>query len=208
MSPPPPARILLIDDHRLFNDALKGLIDEQPDLTVCGQVFAAGNALPLIQQTSPQVVLLDVNLQSANGIDLGKTILASFPAVRILILTMYNQPKLVEDTRQAGLHGYLLKDTTTPDLLRAIRSVLSGHTHFELASVPASTTSSLAQRLNLTFREVEVIALIREGLTNEQIAGRIHLSVETVKTHRKNVHVKLGIGKAAELVRFAIEHGI
>ena len=210
----PPNRILLVDDHRLFNDAVKILLNEQPDLTVCGQVFQAVDVLPMIQQTSPHLILLDVNIQGTNGLDLGKIILGNFSGIRILMLTMYNQPKLLEEARRMGLHGYLLKDAATADLLNGIRTVLAGSTYFD----PKITHSNLppsdpfgddfARRLNLTFREVEIIALIREGLNNEEIAERICLSVETIKTHRKNIYFKLGINKVSDLVRFAIEHGI
>lgn len=209
-----PARILLIDDHRLFSDGLKSLLDDQPDLMVCGQVFQAKDALPAIQFTSPHLILLDINLQGTNGIDLGKTILGSFPTVRILMLTAYNQPKLVDEVRRAGLHGYLLKDVSTPDLLRGIRAVLAGNLHFDPALTTATQPATdpfgdpFAQRLNLTFREVEIIRLIKEGLGTEQIADRIHLSIETVKTHRKNIYFKLGISKVADLIRFATEQGL
>ena len=214
MLPHQPTRILLVDDHRLFNNGLSALLSEQPDLTVCGQVFQARDTLTAIQRSNPQLILLDINLQGSNGIDLGKTIIATFPAVRVMLLTMYNQPKLLDEARRAGLHGYLLKDTTTPELLRRIRDVLGGATYFDTNVTAPSPPpedpfgDSFAQRLNLTFREVEIIALIREGLSNERIADRIHLSIETVKTHRKNIHFKLGITKATDLVRFAIENGL
>lgn len=214
MQPAPASRILLIDDHHIFNDGLKSLISQQPDLMVCGQVFQASEVLTAIQRLQPQLILLDINLQGSNGIDLGKTILSSYPDIRILMLTMYNQPKLLDEVRRLGLHGYLLKDATTAELLLRIREVLGGGTYFD-TNVPAPSPppddrfgDSFAQRLNLTFREVEIIALIREGLSNERIADRIHLSIETVKTHRKNIHFKLGITKATDLVRFAIEHGL
>lgn len=214
MPPEPVARILLIDDHRIFNDGLKSLLNEQPDLMVCGQVFQAREALPIVQRTRPDLVLLDVNLRGVNGIDLGKTILSHSAGVRVLMLTMYNQPKLLEEAQRAGLHGYLLKDATTPVLLMAIRSVLVGKSYFE--SVLADTFEppadpfgdEFARRLNLTFRELEVVRLIRAGLSSEQIAARIHLSVETVKTHRKNIHFKLGIKKVTDLIQFAIRNGL
>lgn len=214
MQPEPVARILLIDDHRLFNDGLKSLLNQQPDLTVCGQVFQAREAIPAIRRTHPHLVLLDVNLQGVNGIDLGKTILSHSASIRVLMLTMYNQPKLLEEAQRAGLHGYLLKDATTPELLRGIRGVLNGNTHFDLGTADPTAVPSdpfgdeFARRLNLTFRELEVIRLIRAGLSSEQIAASIHLSVETVKTHRKNIHFKLGIKKVTDLIQFAIRHGL
>ena len=214
MPPEPVCRILLIDDHRLFTDSLLLLLNQQPDLMVCGQVFQASSAIATIQQTRPHLILLDVNIQGSNGIDLGKTILATYPAVRVLMLTMYNQPKLLDEARRAGLHGYVLKDAASADLLQSIRTVLSGRTHFEASpseGTPPATDpfgDRFANRLNLSFREVQIIALIRAGLNNEQIAEQLHLSVETVKTHRKNIHFKLGINKVTDLVRFAIEHGL
>lgn len=209
-----PTRILLIDDHRLFNDGLKSLLDEQVDFIVCGQVFEASGALPAIHQSSPQLILLDANLQGTNGIDLGRKIRHDFPAVRILMLTMYNQPKLVDEARRAGLQGYMLKDATTDELLRGIRAVLAGNTVFDThpnnhAPQPDDPFhDDFARRLNLAFREVEIIRLIREGLTTEQIADRLHIAHETVKTHRKNIYFKLGINKVTDLIQFAIRNGL
>ena len=209
-----PNRILLIDDHRLFNDGVKSLLDDQPDLTVCGQVFQITEVFPAIQRTRPHLILLDVNLQGANGIDLGRTIITDYPDVRVLMLTMYNQPKLLEEARRAGVQGYLLKDVTTVKLLWGIRAVLMGTTYFDpdLNGVVIQSDDpfgdDFARRLNLTFREVEIIRLIRGGLSNEQIAEQIHISYETVKTHRKNIHFKLGISKVTDLIQFAMRHGL
>ncbi len=214
MPTPEPTRILLIDDHRLFNDGLKSLLDEQIDLVVCEQVFEASGALPAIHRTSPHLILLDANLQGTNGIDLGRKILHDFPAVRVLMLTMYNQPKLVDEARRVGLHGYMLKDATTDELLRGIRAVLAGNTVFDVSLTNHSTKpddpfgDEFARRLNLTFREVEIIRLIREGLSTEQIADQLHVAHETIKTHRKNIYFKLGISKVTELIQFAIRNGL
>ena len=212
MMPEPQTRILIIDNQPVFNDGLKSLLDEQPGLIVCGQVFQASHALPAIQRTNPHLILLDINLHGVNGIDLGKTILAHYAAIRIVVITMYDQPRLVEEARQGGLHGYLLKNVSTPDLLRAIETVMAGHTCFD-PTVPTAAPSqkdpaTIAQELNLTFREIDVIKLIKEGLSNDQIARRLHLSIDTVKTHRKNIYFKLGINKVTDLIRFANEHGL
>ena len=212
MVPQKTTRILIIDNQPVFNDGLKGLLNEQPDLMVCGQVFQASQALPAIQRTNPDLILLDINLHGINGIDLGKTILAQCPTLRILVITMYDQPRLVEEARQGGLHGYLLKNVSTPDLLRAIEVVMSGQLSFHPAVTAAAASqkdpATIAQELNLTFREIDIIHLIKEGLSNDQIARRLHLSIETVKTHRKNIHFKLGINKVTDLIRFANEHGL
>ena len=213
MEPSSPARVLLIDDHRLFNDGLKSLLDTQPDLTVCGQVFSATDALATVHRLTPQLVLLDVNLQGSNGIDLGRQLLHHFTGLQVILLTMYNQPKLLDEARRAGLHGYLLKDATTDQLLTGIRTVLNGGTFFVLNEPDPNTSDNrfgddFARRLSLTFREVEIIRLICQGLSSEQIAERLNLSVETIKTHRKNIHFKLGINKVADLIQFALKQGL
>lgn len=209
----PPNRLLLIDDHRLFNDGLKSLLDAQPDLTVCGQVFTAADALSAVHRFHPQLVLLDINLQGTNGIDLGIQLIRQFTGLRVILLTMYNQPKLLEEARRAGLQGYLLKEATTDQLLTGIRTVLSGGTFFKLDDPESSPMNDLfnddfARRLNLTFREVEIIRLICQGLSSEQIAEQLNLSIETIKTHRKNIYFKLNISKVADLIQFAIKQGL
>jgi DNA-binding NarL/FixJ family response regulator len=207
-------KILLIDDHKIFNDGLKSLLNEQPDFSVCAQVFQAKDILFTIQSQNPDLVILDINLQGINGIDLGKKIVTDFPTTKVMVLTMYNQPKLLEEVREAGLQGYLLKDATTPELLNAIRSILMGKSYFDtkvaktdfLVADPFG--DDFARRLNLTFREVEIIRLIKEGLTNEQIAERLGVAFFTIKTHRKNIHFKLGINNVAELIEFANKHNL
>lgn len=205
-------KILLIDDHKIFNDGLKSLLNEQPDFTVCAQVFQAKDVFFSIQSHNPDLIILDINLQGINGIDLGKKIVNDFPKIKVMILTMYNQSKLLEEAKEAGLHGYLLKDATTPELLTALQTVLVGNPYFDtkVAKEELLTEDTFgddfARRLNLTFREVEIIRLIKEGLTNEQIAERLSLSFYTIKTHRKNIHFKLGINNVAELIQFATKH--
>jgi DNA-binding NarL/FixJ family response regulator len=214
MNPLPKIKILLADDHHIFNDGLKRLIDEQTDLVVCGQVYQSKEIFAAINNERPKMVLLDVNLQGVNGIDIGKMILVQFPEVKVLALTMYNQPKLLEETRRAGLHGYLLKDTTTAKLLQAIKMILAGGTYFDKtvsenpSGRPNLFTDDFAQKLNLTFREIEIIRLIRAGQTNEEIAETLNLSFFTVKTHRKNIYFKLGLSNVAEVIEFAVKNGI
>jgi DNA-binding NarL/FixJ family response regulator len=207
-------KILLIDDHKIFNDGLKSLLNEQPNFTVCAQVFQARDVFFTIQSHNPELIVLDINLQGISGIDLGKKIVADFPKIKVMVLTMYNQSKLLDEVRQAGLHGYLLKDATTPELLMAIQSVLAGNSYFDPNVTKAELLSDdpfgddFARRLNLTFREVEIIRLIKEGLTNEQIAEELNLSFFTIKTHRKNIYFKLGINNVAELIQFATKHNL
>ena len=127
---------------------------------------------------------------------------------------MYDQVRLLEETRRAGLHGYLLKDTTPAELTAGIQVILNGGTIFDnRITQPANGADNsfgddFARRLNLTFREVEIIRLIRDGLTSEQIADRLNISFFTVKSHRKNIHSKLDLTNVADVVQFANRHGL
>jgi len=213
MSSLPTHKILLVDDHQLMSDGLKGLLEKQPDFVVCGQVFEAPAVLPAVHSLQPNLVLLDINLRGTNGIDIGRKILTDFPVVKVLILTMYNQTKLLDETRRAGLHGYILKDSSTTDLISGIRAVLSGGRAFDKRVQQDDTHEDafgddFAWRLNLTFREVEIIRLICDGLTTEQIADKLHIAATTVKTHRKNIHSKLGITNVVDLVQWAKKNGL
>ncbi|CAG5072959.1 Transcriptional regulatory protein DegU [Dyadobacter sp. CECT 9623] len=206
-------RILLVDDHHIFNEGLKRLINEQPGYSVCGQVYQSKDIFPAIENLRPHLILLDVNLKGVNGIDIGKRIIKDYPAIKVIVLTMYNQSKLLEESRKTGLHGYLLKDATTAKLLNGIETVLQGRSYFDEAILGTPQqedqfTDTFAQKLNLTFREIEIIRLIKNGYTNEQIADQLHLSFFTIKTHRKNIHFKLGLTKVTELIDFAVKNGI
>ncbi len=208
-----PAKILLVDDQLLFSNGLSLLLNQHPGFTVCGQIPTASQLLAAIHRLSPQIVLLDINLGGTNGIDLGKTLLQEFSEIKVLILTMYNHVKLLEQTRRAGLHGYLLKDNDPAELVAGIETVLAGGTVFDPRVLLPETDKDpfgddFAQRLQLTFREVDIIRLIRDGLTNDQMADRLSISVFTVKTHRKNIHTKLGLTNMADLIQFANRHGI
>ena len=208
---PNPIKVLIIDDHQLFNEGVKALLSELPEYEVCGQVFKVKDIDNAIQTLQPSLILLDVNLHGENGIDIGTRILQHWP-VKIIILTMYNQPKLMEEAQKAGFHGYMLKDSTKEEILHGIQTVMKGKTFFDNKIGNFQQTEpfndDFARKLNLTFREVELIRLLKLGLTNEEIAQKLYLSVFTIKTHRKNIHYKLGINNLAELIHFANQNGL
>lgn len=206
-------KILLVDDHQMMSDGLKEILEKQPDFLVCGQVFEAADVLPAVHTLQPNVVLLDINLRGTNGIDIGRKILTDFPVVKVLMLTMYNQTKLLDETRRAGLHGYILKDSPTTDLISGIRAVLGGGKAFDERvqqddNQEDAFGDDFARRLNLTFREVEIIRLICDGINTEQIADKLSIATETVKTHRKNIHSKLRITNVVDLVQWAKKNGL
>jgi DNA-binding NarL/FixJ family response regulator len=217
LAPPDPnlpkTRILLADDHSLFSDGICSLLSTEPDMQVVGQVYDGAGVLPAVHQQHPDLLLLDVNLPRQNGYDLTPKLLSSFPALRLIILTMYAERRLVQEFRQMGVHGYILKNANRSTLLTGIRSVLSGNHYFDPQLTDPTDSPTFAddvflKQFQLTPREVEIIRYIRQGLPSQEIAEKTGLSYLTIKTHRRNIHFKLGTGSTADLIRFAVDNEI
>ena len=210
---PLPTRLLIIDDHRLFNDGLRLMLNEATDIEVVGQIYYSREAIQQITQLRPDVLIIDFNMPELDGLALTRQITAEFSDQRILILSMYGEQRYIDDFKRAGALGYMLKTATRAELLTAIRTVAQHNPYFDpkLSDVKQfanHTDDVFLRKHRLTPREVDIIRLLKEGLSSAQIADRLSLSTHTVDTHRKNIHAKLGINTIAELVRFAIEAGI
>jgi DNA-binding NarL/FixJ family response regulator len=208
-----PTKILIADDHQLFNDGMKMMLSPEPTLQIVGQVFSGKDVLDAIHRLGVEVVLLDINMPHLNGLDAAAQIIKSYPEVKIVILTMYNDKKFVEDCQRMGVHGYVLKNSGVEEVLEAIQRVSSGVKYYD-PKLSKSTThnqhadDAFLRQFQLTKREIEIIGLVGSSHTNEEIAEKLFLSVATVKTHRNNINLKLGINKPADLVKFALENGL
>lgn len=206
-------KILIADDHQLFNDGMKMMLSPEPDLQVVGQVFSGKDVLDAVHRLAPDVILLDINMPHLNGLEVAMQLTKSFPAVKIIILTMYNDRKFVEDCQKMGVQGYVLKNSGVDEVIEAIQTVTAGKKYYD-SKLSKSTNPNqhgddfFMKQFQLTKREIEIIALIGKSFTNEEIAEKLFLSVATVKTHRNNINLKLGINKPADLVKFALEHGL
>ena len=205
--------ILVIDDHRLFNDGLVLMLTDTPDLTIVGQLYQSREAVQQVFKLKPDVLIIDFNMPDVNGLDLTKLLLNQVGPQRILIVSMYGESRYTDDFRRAGALGYMLKTSTKEELLTAIRSVAQGIAYFDpkLADEKQYSNHSndvFLKKYKLSPREVEIIRLIKAGLTSPQIADKLTLSPFTIETHRKNIHAKLNISTVANLVRFAIEVGL
>lgn len=210
---PTKTKILLVDDHRLFNDGIMSLLQNEPDFEVVGQVFEGNQVLLSILKNSPNLVLLDANLPNRNGKDLAEAIRRVFPNVKIVILTMYDESQLVKEFRKLGVDGYILKNSTKNELLDGIRTVIEGQPFFdpklsENSQQPTLVDDEFIKKFSLTPREIEMIRMIRAGMSSQDIADKSNLSLLTVKTHRRNIHFKLKTETTADLIRFANENGI
>ncbi|MGY4829603.1 response regulator [Sphaerotilaceae bacterium SBD11-9] len=200
-----PTRIAIVDDHPLVRDGLKLRLSSQPGLELVGEADNAANALTLVEQQTPDLVLMDVGMKGTNGIDLTAQLLQRHPSLRVLMLSMYDNPEYVNRAIQAGARGYVLKDAPSGEILDAIDAITAGRTYLS-AAISGRMSRSQAPRPVLSLRESEILASLARGHASRQIAQDLGLSVRTVETHRQNIKRKLGLEGQAELIKYAVEH--
>ena len=207
-------QVLLADDHALFCEGLRALLQATPDIRVCGEVATGYEAIAAVARCAPEVVILDVAMPDLNGIDAAAMILERHPAMRTLILSMHSSIEHVHRAFAAGVRGYLLKESASSEVVAAVRSIHGGALY--LCDALRERVGDLAGRLNLpqsplerlSLRERQVLQLVAEGRTSADIAQRLHLSPKTVETYRARVLEKLGLESTAALIKFAVEHGL
>lgn len=201
-------RVLIADDHALVRSGLRALIEAQPDLEVVGEAEDGVVALARCQQLAPDVVVMDLTMPGRGGIGATEDIRRECPNTKVVVLTMHDDETYVRLARLAGAAGFVLKKALATELIRAIRAAQAGRTHFP-PTEPAPVVRAVGPVLDLlTAREREVLTLIALGHTNVEIAGKLHISDKTVETHRAHIVEKLSLRTRADLVRFALEHGL
>jgi len=209
-------RILLADDHKIVRDGLRSLLEKQQGMKVVAEAENGRKALELASRTQPDVVIMDVSMPDLNGIEATRHMLVALPGVRVIALSMHSDRRLVAGMLQAGASGFLLKDCAFDELARAIHAVMSNQPYLSprIAGtviqdyVRRMTTSESPTADVLTAREREVLQLLAEGWSTKQIASRLHVSVKTVETHRRQIMEKLGRRSIAELTKYAIREGL
>ena len=207
-------RVFIVDDHPIVRQGLAQLINNAPDLTVCGEGEDAYTALRTIRQVKPDIVLVDVSLKESDGIELLKELRAQQPELPVLILSMHDESLYAERALRAGARGYIMKQEAPQTLLSAVRKVLDGHVY-----VSDKMSATLLQQMvggkkhggdlpmdRLTDRELEIFRMIGSGLSVKEIAEKLFLSVKTVEAHREHMKEKLNFKSSAELLRFAIRN--
>jgi DNA-binding NarL/FixJ family response regulator len=202
-------RLLIIDDHPLYREGLHRFIDSQPNLTCCGEADSYQAGLETVRQYRPDLVILDLRLQRADGVELMKSLLAEHPHLRILVLSQGDENVHAELVLRVGALGYIMKEEATDELLDAINTVVRGEIYVSkrLSALVlkrffrGDSSENLAGKL--TDRELQVFQFLGSGLTTQAIAEQLHLSVKTVETHRENIKHKLELRDAASVVHAA-----
>jgi DNA-binding NarL/FixJ family response regulator len=207
MSQSLPIRIALVDDHSLVRDGVRALLSARPQFEVVGEAENAAQGLKLCEEVKPDILLVDIGLQDMNGLELTQLIRSRCPAIKILILSMYDNQEYVATSIRAGASGYVLKNAPSREIVAAIEAIATGGTFYS-AEVTLKLVSKKTEENELTPREVQVLVGLAKGLDNKTIARDLAISVRTVETHRLSIRRKLKVDKPAGLVKYAMEHGL
>lgn len=210
-------RVLIADDHAVVRQGIRGVLEEVEGLEVVAEAADGNEALAMTEHHGPDVVVLDVTMPGKTGLEVARELRDSGSPVRVLILSMHDDPEYVLEAVRAGADGYVLKDVAPAELRAAVTAVHEGREYFS-ARVTHQLSVGLREEIereqrrsrldSLTAREVEVLVLVAQGMTNREIAGQLGISPRTVETHRERVMAKLRIRTVAGLTRFVVEQGL
>jgi DNA-binding NarL/FixJ family response regulator len=199
-------RVALVDDHELVRDGLRALLTAMPQLEVVGEASSGAEALTLVAQVRPDLLLVDIGMKDMTGLQLTELLCRQYPGMQVLILSMYDHAEYVTSSIRAGARGYVLKDAASWEIVAAIDAIAAGATYYS-ADLLEKTVSPPAADDELTPREREVLQMLVQGLSNKAIARMLEISVRTVETHRLSIRRKLGVDTPAGLVKYALERG-
>ncbi|MFD5399958.1 response regulator [Streptomyces griseorubiginosus] len=215
-----PARVVVADDQTVVREGIVMLLGLLPGIEVVGAAGDGEQAVQLVAELAPDVVLMDLRMPRCDGVEATRRIRAEHPGTQVVVLTTYADDDSLFPALKAGARGYLTKDAGGDEIVRAVHSVLSGDAglspsvqrrlleRLSQPEPPQPTATSVEPPDGLTAREVEVLALIAEGLSNQEIARALHVSTATVKTHINNLFAKTGLKDRAQAVRYAYAKGL
>lgn len=209
-------RVLLADDHQIFREGLRLILENDPAITVVGEAVEGLHAIALVMELNPDVVIMDISMPNLNGIEATRQILKKRPDLKVIALSVHSNERYVEGMLRAGAAGFLVKNCAADELILAIRTVLQGQSYLspditrivveEYVKHPAQSDSLLGN--GLTAREREVLQMLAEGKTAKEIAILLSISVKTVEVHRQHIMNKLNLHNIVELTRYAIREGL
>jgi len=211
-------RVVLVDDHAVVREGLKALLVLEEDIHIVGEAERGEDVLGVVSSTCPQVVVMDLRLQNMSGVEATRALRESFPEIKVIILSMYDEEEMVIQALKAGAAGYVLKRAGVAELVKAIRLVAGGEAYLDPAitrrvvdNIQKEDASQGQKRLDgheLTPREKEILRLVARGMTNAEIARDLYISIKTVQAHRANLMQKLGIHDRVDLVKYALKTGL
>ena len=207
-------KVILVDDHQLIRMGIKALLSSENDIDVIGEVNSVKDVFKTLDANKPDIVLMDISLDDGDGILITKDICDNYKNIKVIMLSMHVKEDFIQRSLKAGASGYILKDSPKEELIRAIKEVDKGGKYFasEVSQLMVSSyvvkagdfTDKRRKNTGLTNREVEVIRLLSDGLSNQKIAIQLGISHRTVDTHRTNIMQKVKVKNVAELVKYAI----
>lgn len=202
-----PTRVVVVDDHPMVAEGIEAILESYDDISVLATLSDGQTMIDKLDDLSPDVILMDLNMPGLGGLSATEMILELRPATRILVLSMHDSREYISTALSHGARGYVLKDVPTDEIKRAIDTVMAGERYL-CPGAEGALTPSGQEREQLTNREQMVLLQLAQGKSNKQVAEALDISVRTVETHRKNIRRKLGVSGTAELMRYALEHGV
>jgi DNA-binding NarL/FixJ family response regulator len=208
--------VVLADDHTIIRDGLRALLEANPQIKVVGDAGNGRQVVDLVKELQPDIVIMDISMPEQNGIDATRQILAASPQVRVIILSMLGTADHVFHALQAGVRGFLLKESAGREVMEAVQSVYAGDMYFSRPItftlvndyMQARVDSQSAPLESLSIRENEILCLVVEGKTSAEIGKSLNLSPKTVESYRSRMMQKLGVSDMSELIKFAIRNGL
>ncbi len=198
-------KVFITDDHYMIIEGIRSLLQDEKNIEWLGHAMTADSCLAFIKNEQPDILFLDVNLPDKSGIDLCKEIKTHYPDIQIIALSSFNQQSFIKKMMDNGASGYVIKNASRDELIKAIDAVIKGDLFLSHEAALIMHNSELTKIPIITRREKEVILLISKGLTNNEIAEKLFISTTTVDTHRKNLLIKFEAKNTAALVRMAFE---
>jgi DNA-binding NarL/FixJ family response regulator len=202
---------MLVDDHAILRDGLKSIISLESDMEVTGEATGGKEMAALLSRTTPDVIVMDINMPEQDGIELTKIVKKEYPEVKVLILTMYKHDEYFMSALKEGADGYLLKDSPSDQVVNAVRTVYKGESIIHPAMTKKLISfhqqdSRMKEASTLTDREREVLVCLVEGLSNKEIAQRLYISDKTVKIHVSKIFKKLDVKSRSQVVIYAVQN--
>ncbi|MEL7013007.1 MAG: response regulator transcription factor [Pseudomonadota bacterium] len=201
-------RIAIVDDHPMVAEGIKAILESYDDIEVIATLCSGQSIIDNLEDLSPDVILLDLNMPGLGGLSTTEILLERRPGTRILILSMHDSPEYITSALSHGAVGYVLKDVPTDEIKTAIDTVMTGQRYLCTGAKGSLDPAPGGGRDQLTNREQTILLLLAQGKSNKEVGRNLDISVRTVETHRKNIKRKLGISSTAGLTRYAMEHGV